>query len=47
MDDFSSGIQLMDVEVQEKQEVPWGILRSLESDDRRVLVKFNSPADSI
>ena len=39
MDCFSFGLQLVYVEVQEKQDVLWGILRTLESDDRRVLVK--------
>ncbi len=36
----------MDVEVQENQMPFGGYLRSLESDDRRVLVIFDSPANS-
>jgi hypothetical protein len=39
MDRFSFGLHIIYVEVQEKQDVLWGILRTLESDDRRVLVK--------
>ena len=46
MDCFSFGLQLVYVEVQEKQDVLWGILRTLESDDRRVLVNFGSPTNS-
>jgi hypothetical protein len=41
------GYKKMDVEVQEKQDALGGFLRSLESDDRRVLVNFDSPANSI
>jgi hypothetical protein len=44
---FRFGLQKMDVEVQEKQDALRGDLRSLESDDRRVLVNFDSPANSI
>ena len=46
MDCFSFGLQIVYVEVQEKQDALWGILRTLESDDRRVLVKFDSPTNS-
>ena len=46
MDCFSFGLQLVYVEVQEKQDALWGILRTLESDDRRVLVNFGSPTNS-
>ena len=41
------GYKKMDVEVQEKQDALGGFLRSLESDDWRVLVNFDSPANSI
>jgi len=46
MDRFSFGLQIIYVEVQEKQDALWGILRTLESDDRRVLVNFGSPTNS-